>query len=143
MSLDFGKNRFSVAIKFIFDNYVVVMIWKNISLSNGEIRERRNVVYIGLYDNRKACICHAQQVTFHHFCIYSYTNGYKWTGKWRASFSCWQESGVRSRWSFQSCQAKIKKSNLTLIQFNILMEIAQYIGVIQLTLKVHHKIKDI
>jgi hypothetical protein len=32
---------------------------------------------------------------------------------------------------------------LTLIQFNILMEIAQYIGVIQLTLKVHHKIKDI
>jgi hypothetical protein len=31
---------------------------------------------------------------------------------------------------------------IIIIQFNILMEIAQYIGVIQLTLKVHHNIKD-
>jgi hypothetical protein len=37
-----------------------------------------------------------------------------------------------------------KKQTLNFsIQFNILMEIAQYIGVIQLTLKVHHKIQDI
>jgi hypothetical protein len=31
----------------------------------------------------------------------------------------------------------------TNVEDDILMEIAQYIGVFQLTLKVHHKIKDI